>query len=231
MPIFRFESAIPTVGSTFLLPIPAVQWFADSVLQALAEMTIRENWYGDDDAQRTKAIQYASEMLANYTLLGFNPFPVGMVFPFGGTVAPAGYLICDGSTLLTADYPELFAQIGYYFGGADDEFILPNLVNRVPVGIGDSFDIGDTGGEQNVTLSVAEMPSHSHSDFGHTHSIPLITGFPTQEGIGVNRNLTVPLLSDSTGIGFANLDNTGGDGEHNNMQPFQALLYIIYAGR
>jgi len=231
VPTFKPESVLPTRWGTFLLPIPSIQWFADSVLQALAEMTIRENWYSDSESQASLGVAYASEMLARYKLVGFNPFPEGMIMPFGGTVAPDGFLICDGSSYLATDYPELFAQIGYYFGGSGANFNVPSLINRVPVGSGGDFAIGESGGESSVTLTTTNMPSHSHSDIGHAHSIPLNASFITQEGVGVGRLLNIPLLTDSTGIGFANIQNTGGDGAHNNMQPFQAMLYIIYAGR
>lgn len=231
MPTFVFQESIATNGGTFLLPIPSISWFADSVMTALAEMAIPDNWYGDDEDFRTYAVNQASKMLANYKLLNFNPFPPGMIFPFGGIVAPEGYLICDGAAYAADDYPELFAQIGYYFGGSGDDFNVPSLINRVPVGTGDSYSIGDVGGEQTVTLTTAEIASHNHDDSGHSHSIPLITAVPTQEGIGISRNITVPILSDSTGTGYADIGNTGGDEPHENMPPFQAMLYIIYAGR
>lgn len=231
MPTFVPESVLPSRWGAFLLPIPSIQWFADSVLQALAEMTIRENWYTDSSELASLATNYASEMLARYKLTGFNPFPEGMIFPFGGAVAPEGYLLCDGTSYLAADYPELFAQIGYYFGGSGANFNVPDLINRVAVGSGGDFTLGEQAGEQSVTLDVSNMPSHSHTDLGHSHTIPLVTSFITQEGVGVGRNLTVPLVSDFTGISSANIQNTGGGGSHNNMQPFTALTYIIYAGR
>lgn len=231
MPTFKTESTLPNRWGAFLLPVPSVQWFTDSVLQALAEMTVNANWYTDSGNEAALAVNYASEMLARFKLVGFNPFPEGMIFPFGGAVAPAGYLLCDGSSYLTTDYPELFSQIGYYFGGSDDNFSVPNLINRVSVGSGGDFTLGESGGEQSVTLTTADMPSHSHSDIGHAHSIPLNASFITQEGVGVGRLLNIPLLTDSTGVGFANIQNTGGDGAHNNMQPYLGLTYIIYAGR
>lgn len=231
MTTFVFESASPPTWGAFLIPVPLVSWFNDSVLQALSEMTIRENWRGDDTDQLKIALGYASEMLARYQLLNFNPFPVGMIVPFGGAIAPAGYLLCDGASYTVEDYPELFAQIGYYWGGSDDDFNVPNLINRNVVGAGGDFDFGTTGGEQSVTLEVGQIPAHSHSDNGHSHSIPLITSVPTQEGVGISRNITVPILTDSTGIGYADISETGGDGEHNNMPPYLATIYIIYAGR
>lgn len=231
MPTFVFENPVAISYGVLLLKIPNLQWFVDSIMNALGEMDIAENWTGEDENQLDYALRLSAKMGATYQLLNFNPFPVGMVMPFGGTIAPAGYLLCDGSSYSTDGYPELFAQIGYYFGGASTSFNVPNLIDRVPVGSGSGYDQGESGGESTVSLTVADIPSHSHSDIGHTHSIPLVAGVPTQEGIGISRNVTIPIVSDSTGVGFANIQNTGGDGAHNNMQPFQALTYIIYAGR
>jgi len=125
----------------------------------------------------------------------------------------------------------LFSVIGYNFGGSGADFNVPSLYNRVVVGGGDIYATGDTGGEAEVFLDVASMPSHSHSDAGHTHSIPLVVGLPAQAGVGFSANQTVPVVTASTGIGFANITSTGGDGAHNNLQPYQAIPYIIYAGR
>lgn len=231
MPTFVYESAAATNGGTFLLPIPSITWFADSVMTALAEMTIPDNWRGDDETWRTYAVNQASEMLARYQLLNFNPFPVGMIVPFGGTIAPAGYLMCDGSDYDPLDYPELFAQIAYYFGNVGGNFAVPSLIDRNVVGSGGLYSVGDVGGEETVTLTTAEMPSHSHADIGHTHTIATVIGLPAQAGVGFTANQTIPLVPSNTGVGFANLANEGGSGAHNNMPPYQAALWIIYAGR
>lgn len=231
MPTFVFEESVASSGGTFLLPVPNLQWFCDSVMSALQEMTDPNNWRGDDEAYRQYALSEAAKMLSYYKLLNFNPFPPGMIVPFGGAVAPEGYLLCDGTSYVTTDYPELFAQIGYYYGGSGGDFNVPDLLNRTVVGSGDAYALADIGGASTVTLTTAEMPSHSHADIGHTHTVATVVGLPAQAGVGFSANQTIPLIPSNTGVGFANLQNTGGDGAHENMPPFMALTQIIYAGR
>jgi len=244
MPTFVFENSAASVGAVLLLDIPNIDWFKDSVLQALAEMTIRDNWRGDDEDYRTYAVNSASFMLATYQLLNFNPFPVGMVFPYTSDTAPAGYLLCDGDSYSTTDFPELFDVIGYTYGGSGSSFNVPDLVNRVSVGSGGSFSISDNGGEATHTLVTSEIPSHDHSataptviDPTHTHVES--TAIPTAItiGAGIPAPSALPAVGATapaaTGITVTApvIGSTGGDGAHNNMQPYLALPYIIYAGR
>ncbi len=198
---------------------------------AIDQMTMTDNWFENGDVGVSFAVEESEKMLASYIFMGFNPIPIGLIHPFANTAIPDGYLACDGTSLATVDYPELFSAIGYTFGGSGASFNVPSLINRVVVGAGDIYDVGNTGGEAEVFLDVASMPSHSHSDLGHSHSIPLVVGLPAQAGVGFSANQTVPVITDSTGLGFANIQNTGGDGAHNNLQPYQAITYCIYAGR
>jgi len=144
------------------------------------------------------------------------------------------WLTCDGTSLLRTDYPDLFAVIGVTYGAADvDHFSLPDLRGRTVIGIGTGSGLtaralGDIGGEEVHTLTTTEAPSHTHADAGHTHSeIPAapavgaaIVGIPIPSavpGVGI------------TGVGFASLNSSGGNGAHNNIQPFIALNYLIVA--
>lgn len=231
MATFKTGSGVGDTYATILLTFPAVDWFKYAIIGAIDLMTYDENWFEEGDVGISFAVEESKKMLEALTVMDFNPFPPGMIFPFGGAVAPDGYLLCDGASYEAADYPELFAAIGLNFGGSGTAFLVPALVNRVAVGSGDLWSIGATGGEKDVVLDVASMPSHTHSDLGHSHSIPLITSLPAQAGVGFAGNVTIPVITDSTGLSFANNQNTGGDGSHNNMQPFQAVPYIIYAGR
>lgn len=231
MATFKTGSGVGDTYATILLTFPAVDWFKYAIIGAIDLMTEDENWFEEGDVGISFAVEESKKMLEALTVMDFNPFPPGMIFPFGAAAAPPGYLLCDGASYATADYPELFTAIGYSFGGAGANFNVPALINRVVVGGGDIWSIGATGGEQDVFLDVASMPSHTHTDLGHSHSIPLVTSLPAQAGVGFAGNVTVPVITSSTGLSFASNQNTGGDGGHNNMQPFQAVPYIIYAGR
>ena len=99
---------------------------------------------------------------------------VGSILPFAGATAPEGYLFARGQSVAVADYQRLFDVIGYAYGGSGANFSLPNLQGRVPVGFNSSetdFNaLGKTGGSTTHTLTVNEMPSHTHTQNAHTHT-------------------------------------------------------------
>lgn len=117
--------------------------------------------------------------------------PTGAMLAFGGTVAPSGYLLCDGSAVSRATYATLFAVLGTAYGAGDGSttFNVPDGRGRVMAGydagnatgrLTDSESggvsaaaLGNTGGEQAHTLVTAELAEHLHAvdDPGHTHNI------------------------------------------------------------
>jgi microcystin-dependent protein len=104
--------------------------------------------------------------------------PAGVISQYAGTTAPAGYLLCQGQSVSTTTFADLFAAIGYNYGGSGGSFTLPNLQNRVPVGRGTGTfgSLNATGGEETVALTTANMAAHTHSGRTaaetqeHTHS-------------------------------------------------------------
>lgn len=157
--------------------------------------------------------------------------PTGAITAFAGTVAPQGWLLCDGSAVSRTTYADLFAVIGtaYGAGNGTSTFNLPNLQGRVPVGRNGSeaeFDeLGDSGGEKEHTLTVDEMPTHSHSltyqgsSYG---SFPLLQNVASPHA-NVGWGAGAP-FSPSRPISVA---NAGRGQAHNNLQPYLVVNYII----
>lgn len=217
MPTFVVGSGVGDTYATFLFPVIDVDWFKSALFGALFELTNPGNWVEMGDVAVSFAVEEAARMIDGYKFMAFNPFPIGIVIPFGGDTAPDGYLLCDGGSYETADYPELFAVVGYSFGGAGANFNVPSLTNRSVVGGGGDFSFASSGGEVSHTLDVSELPSHSHT-------IPLTATTLAVEPGEVTVLTPVPFFTQDTG-------DTGGEAAHNNMPPFLALSYVIYAGR
>lgn len=100
--------------------------------------------------------------------------PVGTVLPFVGNTAPSGWLLCDGSEYSSTLYPKLAALCATKFGSASSgNFRVPNLKGRQVTGLDSAqseFDtVGKSGGAKSVTLTTAQMPSHTHVQDSHTH--------------------------------------------------------------
>jgi len=134
----------------------------------------------------------------------------GMMSAYGGSTAPAGWLLCDGSSYSRTLYPQLFAIIGTTYGSVDGtHFNVPNMQGQVPAGIGGTLGLtlGQEFGEVNHTLTVTEMPSHTHGSTFNSHG---------SGNVGSNGNGQ---------FGFP--DITGGGASHNNVQPSLGVQWII----
>lgn len=160
--------------------------------------------------------------------------PPGSVFPTARSTAPTGYLLCDGAAVSRSTYAALFSAIGTQFGTGDGSttFNVPNLKGRIPVGIDSGqteFDTrGETGGANTHTLTVGEMPSHTHTQDPHTHEAVRsnTTGGGSNRYYQGSAPTSVQTSQDLLATTATN-QNTGGGGAHNNLQPYMALHYII----
>jgi microcystin-dependent protein len=152
-----------------------------------------------------------------------DTLPIGAIVPYGSATAPTNWLVCDGSAVSRTTYSELFAVIGTTFGSGDGSttFNLPNLKGRVPVGYNGSDNsfkpIGKTGGEKTHTLTIDEMPSHTHAPNNRA---------TTFAGTGTNN--PGQTAGDRSWENLS-IGNTGGGQAHNNLQPYQTVNYIIKA--
>ena len=97
---------------------------------------------------------------------------IGEIRMFGGSFAPAGWAFCDGQLIPISENDALFNLIGTIYGGDGQEtFALPNLQSRVPLhqgtgSAGTTYQIGETGGVETVTLTTQQIPSHTHPMLG-----------------------------------------------------------------
>src|SRR5215813_9335030 len=88
---------------------------------------------------------------------------VGEIRIFAGNFAPAGWMFCEGQLLPISEYETLFNLIGTTYGGdGQSTFALPDLRGRVPMHFGSGFTLAETGGVETVTLTVSQIPAHSH---------------------------------------------------------------------
>ncbi len=229
----------PNAAAGFIcrrLLIPAgIDWLA-IVTGALNELIYDYNFeeYGDQTVQQT--VDAFKIMFDQFCLDKDQECRmIGEIITFASDVSPnSNWLTCDGSSLVRADYPDLFAVIGSTFGSVDGtHFSLPDLAGRVPLGDGTGSGLtpralGDSFGEETHVLTTSELASHTHTDVGHTH----IEGTAAPSAILVGVGAPVPSALPSAGVtgsGSASLTNTGSDSPHNNMQPGLALHFFIVA--
>jgi microcystin-dependent protein len=138
---------------------------------------------------------------------------------------PTGWLICDGSAISRTTYSNLFVAIGTNYGVGDGSttFNLPDLKGKIPVGLDSSqteFDaLGKTGGEKTHTLIANEIPAHNHAN-GSYSKLLKVDGSGTS---GLTDNSAGEPNLNSTGT----IATVGGNGAHNNLQPYMTLNYII----
>jgi microcystin-dependent protein len=152
---------------------------------------------------------------------------VGEIRMFGGNFAPAGWMFCEGQLLPISEQETLFNLIGTTYGGdGQSTFALPDLRGRLPVHQGNGFTLAQTGGAETITLTVNQIPAHSHPfrASGDTANSPnpansLVARSP-QEKIFINSNPTVAMASQFLG-------SVGGSQPHSNFQPYLCVDFII----
>jgi len=152
---------------------------------------------------------------------------VGEIRIFAGNFAPAGWMFCEGQLLPISEYETLFNLIGTTYGGdGQSTFALPDLQGRVPLHFGNGFTLAETGGSETITLSVSQIPSHSHPFLGSgsvansPNPANNVVGESTTISLYSNQNPTAPMAANA--IGF-----TGGSQPHDNFQPYLCLDFII----
>ncbi|MFK7937582.1 MAG: tail fiber protein [Saprospiraceae bacterium] len=171
------------------------------------------------------SISLANDGVAPATIDLRTIVPVGTIQMYIGTTAPAGWLLCNGNSFNAATYPALNTLLGTN--------VTPNFSGRVPLAVGQSSEstatnhaLKSTGGEETVTLSIAQIPSHNHD------SGTLATEFAyktrSDTGAASNRDGNDVRFYDSNSI-TGDTGFEGGGQAHQNMMPFYTVNFIIKA--
>jgi len=201
------------------------------------------------------ALDNLSERLAVQMPADGRVIPPGTIVMTGRNTAPSGWLICNGGAVDRTLYAQLYAAIGETFGPGNGTttFNLPDMRGRVAAGVGTGTGGGASGtgaptggtalaavalsgwfGANDVTLTSAQIPAHTHpiTDPSHAHNLvgggvptggfPNGVDVPQMDSIGVASGFVV---ANTTGITVNN--NTGGGGSHTNLQPTVGLNFII----
>jgi microcystin-dependent protein len=146
--------------------------------------------------------------------------------------APQGWAMCNGQFLPINQNQALFSLLGTTFGGnGQTTFGLPDLRGRVPIHVGSGHTLGERGGEEAHTLSIAEMPAHTHFV-----SASYTTGNSVNPNFGGTGRVLAAEPGNPYSTGFtpsavafnpATLASVGGSQAHQNVQPYLTLIYCI----
>jgi len=154
---------------------------------------------------------------------------VGEIRMFAGNFAPAGWMFCEGQLLPISEYETLFNLIGTTYGGdGQSTFALPDLRGRLPIHFGNGFTLAETGGVEEVTLTVSQIPAHAHALLGTANfadkaspqnNAPAAASVVNVDAYGTD----VP----TTTVSPASIGSTGGSQPHTNFQPYLCVDFII----
>jgi microcystin-dependent protein len=150
---------------------------------------------------------------------------------FSFVFAPKGWALCNGQLLPINQNQALFSLLGTTFGGDGRvNFALPDLRSRVPIHVGGSHTLGERGGEAAHTLSVAELPTHTHIAQGTNSNATLASNPPASPAtLGYARagNQMYAAAQNLVAMSPAMVSNVGGSQPHLNLQPLLTLSFCI----
>lgn len=154
---------------------------------------------------------------------------VGEIRMFGGNFAPLGWAFCNGALIPIAENDVLFQLIGTTYGGdGQSTFALPDLRGRLAVHNGSGFVIGQSAGSETVTLTVNQLPVHSHAFLASQNNGTATSPagqVPATLAAGSNAYLQGPATAALSSSSL--LPDSGGSQPHDNLQPFVCVSFII----
>ena len=152
---------------------------------------------------------------------------VGEIRMFAGNFAPAGWMFCEGQLLPISENQTLFQLIGTTYGGdGQSTFALPDLRGRLPLHQGNGFTLAETGGAEEITLTVNQIPAHTHPLLASTDAVT--TPNPASNVLGTTATVT-PFFASTPNLALSpqSISSIGGSQPHTNFQPYLCVDFII----
>ncbi|HNT25531.1 MAG TPA: tail fiber protein [Anaerolineales bacterium] len=154
-----------------------------------------------------------------------EPF-LGQISIFSFNFAPRGWALCNGQLLPINQNQALFALLGTTYGGnGQTNFALPNLQGRVPLHRGEGFSQGQIVGENAHTLTLSEMPAHTHTLRASASTGDSVA--PTSAVLAAPGGQIYAPADNLTSLQAASISNIGGSQPHENRQPYLVLSFCI----
>jgi len=152
---------------------------------------------------------------------------VGEIRMFAGNFSPAGWMFCEGQLLPISENETLFQLIGTTYGGdGQSTFALPDLRGRLPIHQGNGFILAETGGAEEITLTVNQIPAHSHPFLASTAIAN--QSAPTNNVVAQSSAADL-YIEDTPDVNMAAqaIGSVGGSQPHTNFQPYLCINFII----
>jgi microcystin-dependent protein len=152
---------------------------------------------------------------------------VGEIRMFAGNFAPAGWMFCEGQLLPISENETLFQLIGTTYGGdGQSTFALPDLRGRIPIHQGNGFILAETGGAEEITLTVTQIPAHSHPMLANSQ---LASEFAPGNQVFAQPQTVDAYVNPPPAVSLspASCSPVGGSQPHTNFQPYLCIDFII----
>ncbi len=183
------------------------------LIDLLKKLTVEDSYNGTE-SEKYDAVNFAHALIADLYTVEFGDvgMPIGSVVAYALDGAPDDSLLCDGTEYHRVTYPELYAVINGNFRVDEDHFVVPDLRDAFVMGVSATRNPGDTGGEEEHTLTIAEMPAHTHEVI---YQYPVSAPGSTRNQVWDSGPYSTPTKS------------TGGGDPHENLPPYVVLAYFI----
>jgi len=202
-------------------------WSLNACLSIIAQSSGLYLWANDQNPLTEAEIDDLKHKLAN-TQGQLMQTLVGLIMPICTAAVPDGTLLCDGSTHLRADFPNLYDALDTFYHVDATSFTVPDLRDRFVLGSGTTHAANTSGGSFDHVQTVGEMAAHTHTSPPHSHAESAAAPSAILVGVGAPVPSALPAAS-ATGLTAVSIDSAGASNPMDITPPFFALAFVVVA--